>query len=93
LARIPSDRTVVNWLKQFTQDSLRALVRINSELLCDQISAMDLRRLTIDIDGTVISTGSKVAWAMHRYNPHHSQGPQLLPVAGALGVNRPDSAA
>ena len=30
LARIPSDRTVVNWLKQFTQCSLRALTRINS---------------------------------------------------------------
>ena len=29
LARIPSDRTVVNWLKQFTQCSLRALTRIN----------------------------------------------------------------
>ena len=30
LARIPSDRTVVNWLKQFTQCSLRALTRINT---------------------------------------------------------------
>jgi hypothetical protein len=35
LARIPADRTVVNWLKQFTQASLGALVRINSELLYD----------------------------------------------------------
>src|ERR1700689_2294698 len=33
LARIRSYRTVVNWLKQFTQASLGALVRINSELL------------------------------------------------------------
>jgi hypothetical protein len=30
-----ADRTVVNWLKQFTRASLRALVRINSELLYD----------------------------------------------------------
>jgi hypothetical protein len=37
LARIPSDRTVVNWLKQFTQCSLRALTRNNSELLYEQI--------------------------------------------------------
>jgi hypothetical protein len=36
LARIPTDRTVVNWLKQFTQVSLRTLVRVNSELLFDQ---------------------------------------------------------
>jgi len=40
LARIPSDRTVVNWLKQFTQCSLRALTRINSELLYEQIEQL-----------------------------------------------------
>jgi hypothetical protein len=27
--------------------------------------------LTIDIDGTGISTGSKVAWVMRGYSPHH----------------------
>jgi hypothetical protein len=57
LARIPSDRTVVNWLKQFTQCSLRALTRINSELLYEQIAKLGLRRLTIDLDGTVIRAG------------------------------------
>jgi hypothetical protein len=80
LARIPSDRTVVNWLKQFTQASLCALVRINSELLYDQMREMDVRRLDIDIDGTVISTGSKVAWAMHGYNPHHPKDLSYYPL-------------
>jgi hypothetical protein len=37
LSRIPSDRTVVNWLKQFTQTSLGALMRLNCELLYEQI--------------------------------------------------------
>ena len=46
LSRIPSDRTVVNWLKQFTQTSLRALMRLNSELLYEQIAKLGLRRLT-----------------------------------------------
>ncbi|MGO9060843.1 MAG: hypothetical protein ACLQU2_26195 [Candidatus Binataceae bacterium] len=32
LSRVPSDRTVVNWLKQFTQSSLRTLMRLDSEL-------------------------------------------------------------
>jgi len=80
LARMPSDRTVVNWLKQFTRASLRALMGINSELLYDQMSAMDLRRLTIDVDGTVISTGNKVAWAMHGYNPHHPKDLSYYPL-------------
>ena len=43
LSRIPSDRTVVNWLKQFTQCSLRALMRLNSELLYEQIAKLGLR--------------------------------------------------
>jgi len=43
--------------------SLRALVRLNSELFYEQIEQLKLPRLTIDLDGTVICTGAKVAWA------------------------------
>jgi Transposase DDE domain group 1 len=71
LRRIPSDRTVVNWLKQFTQTSLRALARLNSQLLYDPIEQLKLRRLTIDLDGTVSRAGDKVAGAMRGFNPHH----------------------
>src|SRR5437899_6207748 len=84
LARIPSDRTVVNWLKQFTQASLGALMRINSELLYDQIQQLDLRRLTIDLDGTVIRTGDQVAWAMRGFNPHHPKDPSYYPLVAHL---------
>src|ERR1039457_6998799 len=84
LARIPSDRTVVNWLKQFTQASLRALARINSELLYEQIDKLNLRRLTIDLDGTVIRTGGKVAWAMRGFNPHHPKDPSYYPLLAHL---------
>jgi hypothetical protein len=84
LARIPSDRTVVNWLKQFTQCSLRALTRINSELRYEQIKQLKLRRLTIDLDGTVIRTGDKVAWAMRGFNPHHPKDPSYYPLLAHL---------
>src|SRR6266478_8779729 len=84
LARIPADRTVVKWLKEFTQASLAALVRVNSELLYDQIQQLGLRRLTIDIDGTVIRTGNKVAWAMHGFNPHHPKVPSYYPILAHL---------
>lgn len=84
LSRIPSDRTVVNWLKQFTQSSLRALTRLNSELLYDQIEKLKLRRLTIDLDGTVICTGSKVAWAARGFNPHHRKVPSYYPLLAHL---------
>src|SRR6202023_897776 len=74
---IPSDRTVVNWLKQFTQASLRALARVNSELLYEQIQQLDLRRLTIDVDG-------KVAWALRGFNPHHPKDPSYYPLLAHL---------
>ena len=84
LSRIPSDRTVVNWLKQFTQTSLHALMRLNSELLCEQIAKLGLRRLTIDLDGTVIRAGSKVAWAARGFNPHHPKDPSYYPLLAHL---------
>jgi hypothetical protein len=84
LSRIPSDRTVVNWLKQYTQSSLRALTRLNSEVLYDQIEKLKLRRLTIDLDGSVICTGAKVAWAARGFNLHHRKVPSYYPLLAHL---------
>jgi hypothetical protein len=44
-------------------------MRLNSELLYEQIARLGLRRLTIDLDGTVIRAGSKVTWAARGFNP------------------------
>jgi Transposase DDE domain group 1 len=84
LTRLPSDRTVVNWLKQFSQASLGALARLNRELLDEQIEQLKLARLTIDLDGTVICTGAKVAWAARGYNPHHRKNPSYYPLLAHL---------
>lgn len=35
LTRLPSARTVVNCLKQFTAPAIEALPRLNSELMCE----------------------------------------------------------
>jgi hypothetical protein len=80
LARIPSDRTVVNWLKQFTRHSLRGLLRLNFELVSEQIEKLALPRLTIDLDGTVIRTGAQVGWAQRGFNPHHPKDPSYYPL-------------
>jgi hypothetical protein len=84
LSRIPTDRTVVNWLKQFTQTSLHALMRLNRELLYEQIEQLKLPRLTIDLDGTVICTGAKVAWAGRGFNPHHRKASSYYPLLAHL---------
>ena len=84
LARIPTDRTVVNWLKHFTQETLQAVITLNSELLYEQIERLGLSRLTIDVDGTVIRTGGKVAWAFRGFNPHHRKDPSYYPLLAHL---------
>jgi hypothetical protein len=62
LARIPTPRTVGNWLRQFTHTTLAPLVRLNEELVIDAIKRLALPRLTIDVDGTVVRTGATVGW-------------------------------
>ena len=84
LARMPSDRTVVNWLKQLTQEALQALVTLNSTLLYEQIERLGLSRLTIDVDGTVVRTGGAVAWAFRGFNPHQRKDPSYYPLLAHL---------
>jgi hypothetical protein len=84
LRRMPSDRTVVNWLKQFTQRKLQGLIALNSQLLYEQIERLGLNRLTVDVDGTVIQTGMKVSWAFRGFNPHHRKNPSYYPLLAHL---------
>ncbi|MFQ5916938.1 MAG: IS1380 family transposase [Candidatus Binatia bacterium] len=71
LLRLPRETTVARWLKRFTLRSLQALVELNSQMVCEAIETEALGRLTLDVDGTVITTGAKVAWAFRGFNPHH----------------------
>src|SRR4029434_8805143 len=58
LARIPTARTVANWLRQFTSATLAPLVQLNHDLVIDAVTRLALPRLTIDVDGTVVRTGA-----------------------------------
>jgi hypothetical protein len=49
LARVPTARTVGNWLRQFSRRTLAALSRLNHEVVTDAISRLELPRLTIDL--------------------------------------------
>jgi hypothetical protein len=75
---------VVNWLKQFTQEALQALIALNSALLYEQLERLNLPRLTIDVDGTVVRTGNTVAWAFRGYNPHFKKDPSYYPLLAHL---------
>jgi len=84
LRRLPTARTVANWLKQFTQRGVQALRTLNRDLLGAHLRRLRLARLTIDVDGTVISTGSQVAWAFRGFNPHQRKKPSYYPLLAHL---------
>lgn len=80
LANIPCDRTISRWLGQFTGDSLQALVSLNSEIVTEKLRDLDLARVTLDFDGTVLTAGHKVGWAFRGYNPHKRYAPSYYPL-------------
>jgi hypothetical protein len=84
LRRLPTDRSVVNWLKRFTMTGVRALGALVSELVFEQVERLRLSRLTIDLDGTVLRTGTQVRWAVRGFNPHHPKDPSYYPLLAHL---------
>src|SRR5262245_46541240 len=80
LARIPTARTVGNWLRQFTQTTLAPLIQLNHDLVIEAVQRLALPRLTIDVDGTVVRTGATVGWAFRGFNPHHRKDPSYYPL-------------
>jgi hypothetical protein len=84
LARLPTAHTVSNWLKQFTQTTLRPLIHLNQQLVLDAVTKLTLPRLTVDVDGTVVCTGATVQWAFRGFNPHHRKALSYYPLVAHL---------
>ena len=80
LARLPTARTLSNWLKQFTQAGLAPLRELNHDLVVEALAGCRLPRLTIDVDGTVVCTGAQVQWAFRGFNPHHRKHLSYYPL-------------
>jgi hypothetical protein len=80
LARIPTARTVGRWLEQIRMRDLNGLVSLNEEVVAEAVRTSGIRRLTIDVDGSVVSTGLKVERARRGYNPHHRKVPSYYPI-------------
>ncbi len=81
LHRLPADRTVVAWLKAFTPPALEALREIIRDLVYEQIEWLGLKRVTLDLDGSVLRTGSRVGGTARGFNPHHPKDPSYYPLS------------
>ncbi len=80
LQKLPSERTASRWLKQFNAQKIRILNGLNTWMVIQQIRRHRLKLLTLDIDGTVVSTGLQAAWAQRGFNPHHRKMPSYYPL-------------
>ena len=84
LRTLPSDRTLSRWLSRCKATVRAALLGFMMELVGDSLRPLKLRRLTIDVDGTVLSTGMQVERAFRGYNPHHRKVPSYYPITAYL---------
>lgn len=80
LRRIPTPKTVGAWLRSFTPSSVRALQQLNAEVTAEALERLGVRRLTVDVDGSVVSTGLQVEGARRGFNPHHRKVPSYYPI-------------
>lgn len=85
LTRIPHRTKLSTALKQFTSDSLKALAELNSELVVEKINELGLNEITIDLDGTVISTKGHPSWAFKGYNPIKKGAKSYFPLTAHVG--------
>jgi len=81
---LPGDRTVSRWLSRCTATVRTALLAFNAELVALAVRPLNLRRLTVDADGTVICTGLQVERAFRGFNPHHRKDPSHYPITAHL---------
>lgn len=80
LTRLPTPRTVGRWLRAFRARHLPRLQALNAVVVARAIRHTGTRRLTIDVDGSVVSTGQRVQWAQRGFNPHHRKVPSYYPI-------------
>ena len=80
LAQIPAARTVGRWLGAFKPSGVDGLLSLNEVLVGRVLKDSGLRRLTLDVDGSVVSTGLQVEGARRGYNPHRRKVPSYYPI-------------
>lgn len=84
LERIPTRYSIVRFMKSITDEALKGIVELNSSLLAEQIKKLGLTTLTIDIDGTVISSRGKPEMSGKGYNPVRRGAYSYFPLTAYL---------
>jgi hypothetical protein len=84
LRRVPSRRTLARRLGALRKVDLDEIDRLILVSATDSIAAQRIPRLTIDVDGSVLTTGLTVTGAVRGYNPHHRKNPSYYPITATI---------
>lgn len=80
LKSLPTPRSLGRWLGSFGGSAVAVLGRLNEQVAAEAVCEIGPARLTIDIDGSVVSTGLQVQGAERGFNPHHRKVPSYYPI-------------
>ncbi len=80
MAKLPSARSISRSLSKMTIPKCVDLDAMSRFVVQDGLRHCKLRRLTLDIDGTVITTGLKVEGASRGFNRKKSTHPSYYPI-------------
>lgn len=84
LALAPTDRSLGRALKRLTFRTWPLLDQLSVFVARASLAHIDAKRWTIDIDGTVLTTGLQVERAERGFNPHHRKNPSYYPILATL---------
>jgi len=80
LYRVPSERTLSRFLKKFSYRTWSVLDDLSFELVTNTLARVGPRRVTLDMDGSVVQAGLTVERAKRGFNPHHRKNLSYYPV-------------
>lgn len=84
LSRAPSERSLGRALARMGWRVWPELDRLSHLVVRGAVERIGLRRWTIDIDGSVLTTGLQVERAERGFNPHHRKNPSYYPILATL---------
>ena len=84
MSRAPTERSLGRALTRMGWRTWPELDRLSRWMVHRGTEGLGLRRWTIDIDGSVLTTGLQVERAARGFNPHHRKNPSYYPILATL---------
>lgn len=84
LSRAPDERSLSRMLKKLGHETWPDLDRVNIAIVQRAVEPLSLQRLTLDLDGSVVTTGLQVERAARGFNPHHRRNPSYYPILATI---------